>query len=38
VRRRDQGDDEVLILLSPEGEAHLRTHRPKLTPEPAVAG
>ncbi len=36
-RRRDRGDDEVLILLSPAGEAHLRRHRPTLTTAARVA-
>jgi hypothetical protein len=38
LRRRDPGDDEVLILLSPAGEAHLRRHRPTLTTTASVAG
>jgi hypothetical protein len=27
IRRRQTGDDDVVILLSPAGEAHLRRHR-----------
>jgi hypothetical protein len=37
VRRREPGDLEVVILLSPAGEALLRRHRPTSTSAARVA-